>query len=690
MCGIAGYAALDPRRPLDSGPVLAMLRCIAHRGPDDEGVFESPGIVLGHRRLSIIDVEAGHQPLFGQDERTAIVCNGEIYNYRELARELSAKGHTFRTRSDTEVAAHAYDAWGTDFLDRLDGMFALALWDGARRRLVLARDRAGEKPLFWTVCDGLLLFASELSALLAHPALEPEIDPVSLSAYLANEYVPAPRSMLAGVHKLAPATALVLEDGVLDSHHYWRLDPRPSGWSQTPALHPPPPPPPPSPPLSALRTLSGLHPPSPPPSPTPPAPASRTLSAFTSRKYAESVRELRRRLEAAVTSRLVSDVPLGVFLSGGIDSSTVAALAAKAGALETFSIGFEEASFDESGWARQVAKAIGSHHHERIVRGGDVPELVPRLGALLDEPIGDASVLPTALLSAFARERVTVALGGDGGDELFAGYYMHQGQRVARIARAVPPVLRRAMDSAARRLPVSHQNFSFGFKVRSYLRGAGEPPPLNHALWMSSFSPAEQQALLEPDVFEAANGGRDAFAAVRAAWAESAGAPLLARVTHLDALTYLPNDILTKVDRAAMSVALEVRAPFLARDVLEFAFSVPDAYRMRGLSGKRMLRDAVRGLLPDAVIDRPKKGFGMPVAAWLNGPLAPLVDDLFAPDRLRAAGLFRAGTVQRMLADHRAGLADHRKPLWTLLVFELWRAHHLVAKRESVLSGAKA
>jgi asparagine synthase (glutamine-hydrolysing) len=638
MCGIAGYAALDPRRPLENGAVHAMLACVAHRGPDDEGVFESPGIVLGHRRLSVIDVEGGHQPLFGEDPRTAIVCNGEVYNYRELARELRAQGHTFHTRSDSEVAAHAYDAWGLAFLDRLDGMFAIALWDGARRSLVLARDRAGEKPLFWAVCDGLLLFASELSALIAHPALTPEIDPVSLSAYLANEYVPAPRSILAGVHKLEPGTALVLEDGVCDVRRYWRLDPGPT------------------------------------PSPLP---------------YNEAVRELRRRLETAVTSRLVSDVPLGIFLSGGIDSSTVAALAARAGALETFSIGFEEASFDESRWARQVANAIGSHHHERIVRGDEAPDLVPRLGAMLDEPIGDASILPTALLSAFARERVTVALGGDGGDELFAGYYMHQGQRVARLARALPAFFRNGIDAIAGRMPVSHSNFSFSFKLKTFLKGAGEKPPYNHALWMFSFSPAEQQSLLEPDVLNAANHARDVFSAAEAAWAASEGAPLLARVTHLDALTYLPNDILTKVDRASMAVALEVRAPFLARDVMEFAFSVPDAYRMRGLSGKRMLRDAVRGLIPDAVIDRPKKGFGMPVAAWLNGSLAEMANDLFATDRLRAGGVFRPATVQRMLAEHRAGSADHRKPLWTLLVFELWRSHHLAAKPEVVLSGTQ-
>ncbi len=641
MCGIAGYVALDVRRPLDTDAVAGMLRRVAHRGPDDEGTFTDTGIVLGHRRLSVIDVTGGHQPLFGARDTTAIVCNGEVYNYRELRSELEAQGHRFRTASDTEVAAHAYDAWGDAFLDRLDGMFALALWDGKRRRLLLARDRMGEKPLYWTVAGGLLLFASELSALLAHPAVEPEIDARALSAYLGLEYVPAPATMIRGVHKLEPATLLSLENGAVTQRSYWRLDPRVKD-----------------------------------------APAS----------YAEGVAELRGRLEKAVRSRLVSDVPLGVFLSGGIDSSTVAALAARAGALETFAIGFDEPSFDESGWAREVARRIGSNHHEHVVRAADMPDLVPRLGALLDEPIGDASILPTTVLSTFARKHVTVALGGDGGDELFAGYYMHQGQRVAGLARALPGVVRRGMAAAAARLPVSHRNFSFGFRLQTYLRGAAHAPPLNHVLWMSSFAGEEQQRLLTADAWQAAGAGSGIFAAAHDAWARSAGAPLLARVTHLDALTYLPNDILTKVDRASMSVALEVRAPFLARDVVEFAFNVPDAWRMRGLTGKRMLRDAVRDLLPPGVLRRAKKGFGMPVAAWINGALAPLVDEVLSVDRLRAAGLFRPAEVRRWITEHRAGRADHRKRIWTLLVFELWRAHHLEARREgaTALGAARA
>jgi asparagine synthase (glutamine-hydrolysing) len=631
MCGIAGYAAMDPRAPLDPGPVRGMLRRIAHRGPDDEGVHTASGVVLGHRRLSIIDVEGGHQPLFGRTEATAIIANGEIYNYRALRRELEACGHRFRTASDTEVAAHAYDAWGMEFLDRLEGMYALALWDGARRRLVLARDRMGEKPLYWTVAGGLLVFGSELTAVTAHPAVDVEIDVRSLSKYLALEYVPAPDTILRDVHKLEPGTCLVLEDGDTAVRTYWRLDP---------------------------------------------------AASQTTLPYDDAVRALRGHLETAVRSRLVSDVPLGIFLSGGIDSSAIAALAAREGALETFSIGFEEASFDETRYAREVAARIGSRHHEQVVRGSDMPELVPDLGRMLDEPLGDASILPTAALSRFARGSVTVALGGDGGDELFAGYPMHQAQRLSRWTRLVPAPLHRALDAVAARLPVSHGNFSAAFRLRSFLRGSAARPPANHALWMSSFSPAEQQTLLSDDALALCDPAA-ALDGFRAAWAASEGAPLLARDGYIDAVTYLPNDILMKVDRASMAVALEVRAPFLSREVVEFAFSLPDAYRMKGLTGKRILRDAVADLVPASVLRRPKKGFGMPVARWLMGPLRTLAGDLLSGERLREAGWFRPDAVRRLLDDHWAGRADLRKPLWTLLVFELWREQHGAARDRS-------
>ncbi|HSL68848.1 MAG TPA: asparagine synthase (glutamine-hydrolyzing) [Longimicrobiales bacterium] len=638
MCGIAGVAAFDVRRPLDPAALAPMLACIAHRGPDDEGTYAAPGVVLGHRRLSVIDVAGGHQPLFGARPSTAVICNGEIYNYRALAAELSALGHRFVTRSDTEVVAHAYDRWGLDFLDRLEGMFALALWDGAAGRLVLARDRMGEKPLYHSVADGLLIFASELTALRAHSAVNSELDLRSLAYYLALEYVPAPNSILRGVHKLEPGHALVLERGRIESFAYWQI---------------------------------------------PLGPRSRI-------PFRQAARELRLRLDDAVHAQLVSDVPLGIFLSGGIDSSTIAALAARHGALDTFSIGFTEKSFDESAHANLVARHIGSRHHERLLRPTEMPELVPQLPRILDEPLGDASIVPTALLSRFAREHVTVALGGDGGDELFAGYPMHQAHRVAALARLLPNVAHHAIERSVRALPVSHRNFSLGFKLLSFLRGAAEKPPRNHGFWMSSFAGAEQHALLSPDVLAELGGAFDEFEPLERVWRESKAAPLLARATHLDAATYLPNDILMKVDRASMQVALEVRAPFLARSVVEFAFRQPDAYRMRGLTGKRLLRAAVADLVPRSILRRPKKGFGIPVAAWLNGPLRPLLHDMLDASALRAAGLFRADQVRRLVQQHAYGVADHRKPLWTLLVFELWRRHHLGAAVTEPLSAGVA
>jgi asparagine synthase (glutamine-hydrolysing) len=638
MCGIAGYATFDPRGVADAAAIRGMLACISHRGPDDEGDFANQGVVLGHRRLSVIDVAGGHQPLFGARASTVVVCNGEIYNYRELAQELRARGHSFRTASDIEVLAHAYDEWGLDFLERLDGMFALALWDGAERRLVLARDRMGEKPLYYTRTRELFLFASELTSLLQHPEVSGELDYEALSEYLAMEYVAAPRTILRDTRKLEPGCALVLEHGDLRHFRYWTLDPR-----------------------EKLNIT-----------------------------YDDAVIALREKIDAAVSSRLVSDVPLGIFLSGGLDSSTVAAMAARHGALDTFSIGFKEASFDESSYARQVAHHIGSRHHERIFRGEEMQELVPKLPAMLDEPLGDASILPTALLSAFAREHVTVALGGDGGDELFAGYPMHQAHRVAGIARMTPAPLRSLVAAAARAMPVEHSNFALPYKMLSFLKGAGAEAPLNHALWMSSFAPAEQQAVLTEEAWQRAGAGREAFRAVLETWQQSEGAPPLARATHLDALTYLPNDILTKVDRASMRVALEVRAPFLSRPVVEFAFALPDSFRMRGNSGKRLLKDAARPLLPAEIVERPKKGFGIPVAAWLSGPLRDFALDVLSPYALKRANIFNPDTVDRMLQEHLQKRRDLRKPLWTLLVFELWRKHHLEQRTTANLAGASA
>lgn len=620
MCGIAGYAAIRQGTNVDPAHIGPMLACVAHRGPDDQGIYTAPDIVLGHRRLAVIDPAGGHQPLRGARDTTIVVANGEIYNYRELRAKLRAQGHVFRTSSDSEVVAQAYDAWGLDFLERLDGMFALALWDGARRRLILARDRIGEKPLFHAVLDGVLLFGSELSALRAHSSCPCDIDADALSTYLALEYVPAPRTILRGIEKLEPGTALILEEGTVRLHRYWTL-----------------------------------------------RPSTSTAS------YAEAVDTLRHLLTRAVESRLVSDVPVGVFLSGGLDSSLVAACAARAGQVDTFSIGFREGSFDESAHARRVAEHIRSTHHELILHADDMLDLVPRLPTILDEPLGDASILPTFVLSRFARERVTVALGGDGGDELFAGYPMHQAHRIAPWVRLLPSPIHAAARTLVDLLPASERNFSFGFKLRTFLSGSAYEPPENHGRWMASFPPEAQHGLLSRDVRESAGNECSGFIALEEAWERTSGWPPIGRAALLDLYTYLPNDVLTKVDRASMAVALEVRAPFLARDVVEFAFSLPDSYRMRGLRGKRILRDAARGVLPESIIRRPKKGFGIPVAAWLRTSLRPLLLDILDSRSLRDTGLFEPAYVERLVQEHLSGRKDHRKPLWTLLVFELWR-----------------
>ncbi|HWR98207.1 MAG TPA: asparagine synthase (glutamine-hydrolyzing), partial [Candidatus Methanoperedens sp.] len=555
MCGIAGYAPLDAAMPLTAAPLGPMLAALQHRGPDDEGVFCNSRVALGHRRLAIVDLEGGHQPVAGARPGTVAVLNGEIYNYAALAKELAARGHRFRTRSDGEVLAHAYDAWGLDFLDRLDGMFALAVWDDERGRLLLARDRMGEKPLFHAVAGGLLLFASELTSLLAHPAAPTGLDLDAFAAYLLLEYVPAPLSLVPGVAKLPPGGALLLEGGTTKAWRYWRL-----------------------------------------------------RSAHAPRPAAAKPAELRELLVRSVHERQRCEVPLGVFVSGGIDSGAVAALAAPDTLVAAFAAGFEDEEFDERRHARAVATRLGIPLLERIVTGRDALEIATRLPLILDEPIGDASIIPTTALCAFAREHVKVALCGEGGDELFAGYPMHRAHRVARWARLLPGGIHRLLAAAAALLPPRHGDFDPAFKVRSFLRGAGLAPPLNHVLWMSSFSQEEQARLLRPEVFAASGGCRAALALIDEAWEGLGPSGPVGRSARFDAVTFLANSVLTKVDRASMSVGLEVRSPFLARDVVDFALGLADAELMRGLTGKRILRRALRDDLPGPILRRPKKG----------------------------------------------------------------------------------
>lgn len=604
MCGIAGFVGGGDREVLE-----AMTRTLVHRGPDDEGFLLDGDVGLGMRRLSIVDVAGGHQPLRNEDGSVAAIFNGELYNHAELRRELP--GHVLASGSDGEILPHLYEEHGEALVRRLNGMFGIAIWDARRRRLVLLRDRLGIKPLYYWTDGRRLVFGSELRAVMAHPLVPRELDREALDRYLTFEYVPAPRTILRGVRKLPPAHMLVHDAQGVRVERYWSVDYRPE---------------------------RGVAP-----------------QEWEERFLAE--------LRASVRRRLMADVPLGAFLSGGLDSSTVVALMAEAGPVSTFSIGFLEESFDESPHARRVASLLGTRHHEEILSADRCLDLVPRLPEVLDEPLGDASIVPTWLLSQFARRHVKVALSGEGGDELLAGYPTYAGAHVAERFRRVPGPLRAGARALVDRLPVSTRNWSFDFKAKRFLGRLDYSPEQRNVLWVGSFSPAEKAALYGPGMLDLP----DTFADLP----EHPELGLTNRLLYLDLHHYLPDDLLTKVDRASMAVSLEARVPFLDHHVVELLARVPPELKLKGMTTKHLLKQATRKLLPADIRLRPKKGFGIPVAEWLKGPLRDWLEDLVLD-----AGrddLFRPEAVRALVRDHMEGRADHRKLLWTLAIFLQWR-----------------
>jgi asparagine synthase (glutamine-hydrolysing) len=630
VCGICGVATRAGDAPAGADLLDAMCATMTHRGPDDQGAVIRDGVGLGMRRLSIIDLAGGHQPIANEDGTRWIVFNGELYNYRELRDPLQRAGHRFTTESDTEVVLHAYEEWGDEFLSRLNGMFGLAIWDGAARRLTLARDRVGIKPLHYVQVGGRLLFASELKALLADPLVPRRVDLEAVADYLALEYVPTPGSMLAGVRKLPPGHALTWwqDDGRIAVRRWWDVD------------------------LTASERPDG-----------------RRLDVD------ECAAELRAALREAVRRELVADVPLGVFLSGGIDSSAVAAMMAELtpGNVRSFSIGFADRSFDESSHARHVARHLGTEHRELVLEPRMLEELVPRISELLDEPMADASIIPTYLLSRFTREHVKVALGGDGGDELLAGYPTLIAHRLARPYRTLLPGFVRGglVPAAVGRLPVSMNNISLDFKLRRFVGGAGLPVGERHVRWMGSFPSAAVAGLLAPDVAAELR----APAAAEAVAGHLAAQPLreeLNQVLYLDMKLYMENDILVKLDRASMMASLEARVPLLNVGFVEHVARLPLDLKLRGLRSKYLLKRALRGVLPDEILNRPKKGFGIPVAKWFRGPLRELLLDTLHRDKIEREGLFQWQAVERLLQEHLAGRADRRKELWTLFIFQRW------------------
>jgi len=624
MCGICGIMNDDPGRPV-SVPVLeVMSRTLDHRGPDDRGHMVDGRTGIASTRLAIIDIEGGRQPIQNEDRSLAIVLNGEIYNYADLTRMLLRRGHSFRTRSDTEAVLHAYEEFGPECLDYLNGMFAFAIWDAHQQRLVLARDRTGIKPLYYAVHDQALIFGSELKAILSYPGFPRAIDLGSLHEYLSYEYVPTPRSIFKYVRKLPPGHALQRQDGQTQIWRYWDIN------------------------LADSERIQRRPP----------------------GDYAAELREV---LGQVVRTETVSDVPVGVLLSGGVDSSTVAALLCRASSQrpKSFSITFEDTSFDESRYARLAARHLGTEHHEATLTPEVALSVMPRIAALVDEPLGDSSLVPTYLLSQLARQHVKVVMGGDGGDELFGGYSTLQAHRLVEYyERFLPSVVRqRIIPQLVGLLPTSFNNISTDFKLRRFLGARGVALAVRHHQWMGSFRPAEMRELL---LDEGVLRERDSYASVYRCLAECSAEERVNQLLYCDMKLYLEGGMLPKVDRASMANSLEVRVPLLNHLLIRCVSRIPHQFKLRRFTTKYILRRAAQGLLPPVILRRGKKGFNMPVAKWLTGPLRPLAEEYLSEERLRREGFFNPAYVRRLLDDHLAQRCDHRKLLWTLLAFEMW------------------
>jgi asparagine synthase (glutamine-hydrolysing) len=624
MCGICGIVNSDPGQPVDKAILTGMNESMHHRGPDEQGFYLHGPLGLGHRRLSIIDLATGQQPLANEDESLWLVFNGEIYNFPELRSQLRQKGHIFRTRSDAEVILHAYEEYGPQCVPYFNGMFAFAIWDQPERLLFLARDRVGIKPLYYASLPECFLFASELKSIVAHPKMTRNLDHQALSQYLSYEYVPSPKSIFQDINKLPPGHTLTLAKNRITLNCYWDF----------------------------AIDRSEAH-------------QEHNLEACLSK--------LRHTLKEAVNLELISDVPVGVLLSGGLDSSSIAAMlkALHIPKIQSFSVGFEDPSFDEAGYARLMARQFDSEHHEITLTSQMMLELVPRLGELLDEPLGDSSFIPTFLLSQFTRQYVKVALGGDGGDELLGGYPTLPAHLwMEAYQRFLPANLRQHLAPwVLKNLPVSFNNISFDFKIRRFLQGQHLPPYDRHQLWMGSFSPLQKSLLLIPELFNPLANNSEP---ILQHWQACPAQDFLNKVFYCDLKLYLEGDILVKVDRASMANSLEVRVPLLNSKLLDLSASLARKYKVGWFTTKYLLRRAMKDLLPPEIVQRPKKGFNMPVAKWLTGPLKPLATDMLAPVRLKRHGLFNADYVQILLQEHLSRRQDHRKLLWTLLAFELW------------------
>lgn len=630
MCGITGAVWHDPQRAVAAEVLESMTEVIRHRGPDDASTHSEtfrrdplgdlPGVGLGFRRLSIIDLAGARQPMCNENGRIWLVFNGEIYNFRDLRRRLEGGGHRFATDGDGETILHLYEELGTDCFSHLNGMFSIALWDRDRRRLVLARDRLGQKPLFYAEQPGRLAFGSELKCLAELADLPREVDPTAIDEFLTYQYVPHPGTIWKGVHKLPPGHFAVYENQRLRVERYWKCD-------------------------FAQET-----------------PISKPAAV-------ERIREL---LEDSVRLRLQADVPLGAFLSGGIDSSLICAIAQgqRDEPVRTFSIGFPVKDFDETHYAQMVADALGTAHQRFEVAPSGV-DIIDKLVWHYDEPFGDSSAVPTWYLSELTRREVTVALSGDGGDELFAGYDRYRALWMTRqLDRALP--FRHMLASPwIQRLPDSTRQRSLIRRAKRFCEAFGQPPARRYMTWIQIF-PERLRAEMYSDAMLAALSGEDPFEFFHAAWKRSGDRDVVSRASLGDLQTYLPCDLMTKVDIASMAHGLEVRQPMLDFRVVEFAASLPVKLKFRGGRGKLLLGDAFENRIPPAIWKRPKMGFGVPIADWFRGPLRPMTHDLLLAADARTGAYLRRDVVARLISDHESGRVNHCYRLWNLLVLEKW------------------
>jgi asparagine synthase (glutamine-hydrolysing) len=627
VCGIAGFVVNEPR-DVSGDTLRRMTGSLRHRGPDDDGAYLDDHMALGVRRLSVIDLDTGRQPIANEDHTIHVVLNGEIYNFAELRARLERRGHTFRTRSDAEVIVHGYEDAGETIVSELDGMFAFALWDASLRRLLLARDRMGEKPLYYYAGPDTFVFGSELRALLECPDVPRRLSLESLGRYLLFECIPAPSSMIAGVAKLPPGHFLTVSPGSKPRvEPYW------------------------------------------------------TLSFAPDESVSESqwVESLRGQLATSVESRLVSDVPLGAFLSGGIDSATVVALAAARAPqpFRTFSVGFEPPSYDERPFAARVAEHCATDHHAILFSARDALALMDQVGGLLDEPLADASFLPRYALARAARRSVTVALSGDGGDELFCGYPTFLADRPARwLQRWLPPAARRGLRALVNRLPTSSHYGSVEFLLKQFVRALPYAQAVRTQLLLGGLLPDDHADLLTPAVRRTV-APFDAYEELAATMDQVGLTDPIENLVYHHARFYLGEQTLVAADRATMAAGLEVRAPLLDHKLVELAGRMPTRLKLRGWTTKHVLKRAAAALLPSTIITRRKQGFGVPIADWLRGPLRSLLDERLAPDRIASRGLFEPATVDRLITEHVTGRRNHRKILWALLMFDAWCDHYL-------------